>query len=195
MVHVPFAQKASPRISPDIVPNTRLRVCEEIDEYLWSPAPSDDEQEAQLEPYMPVMRHVPSAWNPIHKIVLIVLSASTKERARRKTTRNLAPQTMVVCILESTKNKKLNGIAIQVPFTTMTMMQRRRSRASPGSWRVAKQPRPNGTQPKAKNQILFDVMTQEDLTRVEQALHPEPEQRGNLSTLYNNEDDAEQRWK
>ena len=45
----------------------------------------------------------------------------------------------------------------------------------------------------AKNQVLFDVMTQEDLTRVEQALHPESEQRGNLSTLYNNEDDAEQR--
>ena len=34
-------------------------VLEEIDEYLWSPAPSDDGQEAQPESHMPVLRHVP----------------------------------------------------------------------------------------------------------------------------------------
>ena len=129
-------------------------VFEDIDEYLWSPAPSDDEQEAQSEPDMPVQRHVPSAWNPIHKNITTVLYATTKGRARRKTTRNLAPQTMVVCMLELTKSRNLGGIATQLPFTTMMKTQMRRIRTDPRSRRVlmpAKQPRPNRKQPKTKS--------------------------------------------
>ncbi|KAL9138699.1 MAG: hypothetical protein Q9175_000054 [Cornicularia normoerica] len=51
----PISKCAHPTHTFVQIPNS-----EEIDEYLWSPAPSDDGQEASLAPHTPVPHHAPS---------------------------------------------------------------------------------------------------------------------------------------